>query len=285
MNVCVSSYSFSRLVREGILNPDDVIQKAKDMGFKGIEFAGLWTPSGMNATEYAKELNKKAKSIGMEISGYSVGGNFLCSDPDAEAERLKKEVDVAYALGSKYMRHDICYGPMPGGYRSFENNLSILAKGALKVTEYAKSLGIKTMTENHGFFCQDSHRVEMLMDAVNSDNYGLLLDMGNFLCVDEDPAKAVGVLKNYVFSVHAKDFYYLDGNNTPNTPGWIFTRGGNYIKGAAVGDGVVPIRKCLKILKANGYNGNLAVEYEGTEDVLACISSGQKTLLNILAEI
>ena len=33
MNICVSSYSFSRLVSEGSLKPDDVIYKAKEMEF------------------------------------------------------------------------------------------------------------------------------------------------------------------------------------------------------------------------------------------------------------
>lgn len=285
MNICVSSYSFSRLVREGALKPDDVVLKAKEMGFHGIEFSGLWVPEGMTAIDYAIHLKNLAENVGIKITGYSVGGNLLCSNQDEEIERLKREVDVAHALGVDFMRHDVAYGPMPGGYKSFENNLPVLIKGVRAVTEYAKSLGIMTAIENHGFYTQDSHRVEMLIDGVNSDNYGALLDLGNFLCVDEDPAKATGVLKNYVFSVHAKDFYYYDGMDAPSSPGWFMTRGGNFLKGCAIGDGVVPVKKCLRILKSNGYDGNLVVEYEGTEDVLACISAGRNKLEAILKEI
>lgn len=129
MNISVSSYSFSRLVREGILKADDVIAKAKEMGFSGIEFAGLWVPEEMTALEYAKTLKEKAVDLGIAITGYSVGGNLLCNNQEAEVERLKGEVDVAYALGTKLMRHDVCYGPMPGGYRSFENNAQYIIKG------------------------------------------------------------------------------------------------------------------------------------------------------------
>lgn len=275
MQLAVSSYSYSRLVSTGALKAGDVMKKAKEMGFSGIEYAGLWVPEGMTPVAYAKELAAEAQALGMTITGYSVGGNFLCADPEAEAERLKKEVDVAYALGAKRMRHDICYGPLPGGYRSFEKNLPILIKGARSVTEYAKELGIQTMVENHGFFCQDSHRVEMLIDGVNSDNYGALIDLGNFLCADEDPGRAVGVLKSYAFSVHCKDFYYHDGETEPKGSNWIFTRGGNYIKGAAVGDGIVPVAKCLRILRASGYDGPVAIEYEGAEDPIASIAAGR----------
>ena len=285
MNICVSSYSYSRLVREGVLKPDEVIYKAKEMGFNGIEFAGLWVPEGMTAIDYAKHVRELCKDVGIEITGYSVGGNLICKNQEEEIARLKGEVDVAHALGANFMRHDVGYGPMPGGYRSFENNLPLLIKGVKAITEYAESLGIKTSIENHGFYTQDSHRVEMLIDGVNSDNYGALIDLGNFLCVDEDPAKAVGVLKNYVFGVHAKDFYYLDGNETPSSPGWFMTRGGNFLKGCAVGDGVVPIKKCLRILKANGYEGNITIEYEGTEDVIACINAGKNKIASVLQEI
>lgn len=286
MNICVSSYSFSRLVGEGRLNADDVIAKAKEMGFYGIEFAGLWVKEGMTALEYARYLKETAEELGMAITGYSVGGNLLCNNQEAEIERLKGEVDIAHALGTGLMRHDVCYGPMPGGYRSFENNAQYVIKGIKAVTEYAESLGVKTSVENHGFYSQDSHRVEMLIDGVSSDNYGALIDLGNFLCADEDPARAVGVLKGYAFGVHAKDFYFLDGNNSaPNSPGWFMTRGGNFLKGCAVGDGVVPVKKCLRILKANGYNGNITIEYEGTEDVIACIAAGKKKITEILSEI
>jgi len=34
--------------------------------------------------------------------------------------------------------------------------------------------------------------VEKLANGVNHPNFGLLADMGNFLCADEDPAKAFG---------------------------------------------------------------------------------------------
>lgn len=285
MKLAVSSYSYSQAVSRGILAATDVIDKAKEMGFEGIEFAGLWVPEGCTPLEYAKELAAKAKDLGIEITGYSVGGNFLCADPDAEAERLKGEVDVAAALGSKFLRHDICYGPMPGAYQSFEKNLPILVAGAKKVTEYAESVGVKTMIENHGFYCQDSHRVEMLVDGVHSDNYGVLLDLGNFLCVDEDPAKAAGVLKGYVFAVHCKDFIFRDGCSVPSGSGWLMTRGGNYIKGTTVGDGVVPVEKCFRILKSVGFDGNVALEYEGMEEAIPCIAAGQNTVRSILERV
>ena len=71
------------------------------------------------------------------------------------------------------------------------------------------------MVENHGFFCQDSDRVELLVNKVAHKNFGLLVDMGNFLCVDEDPAVAVGRCAPYAFNVHVKDFIKKSGEAAP----------------------------------------------------------------------
>lgn len=281
----VSSYSFLGAIGRGMMKYGDILPKAAEMGFTGVEFAGIDPQDGMTVEEYAVYLREQAASLGITLTGYSIGANFLCSDPDAEVERVKSEVRIAQKLGVGYMRHDVCYGPLPGGKRSFEANLPLLVKCVRSITEYAESLGVKTMVENHGMYCQDSRRVEMLVDAVNSPNYGALIDLGNFLCADENPATAVGLLKNYAFYVHCKDFYYKQGAGhvaAPEGPGWIYTRAGNYIKGASVGDGCVPIAQCLGLLQSAGFEGPIAIEYEGTEDPLTCIAAGKRYLEKII---
>ena len=62
------------------------------------------------------------------------------------------------------------------------------------------------MVENHGFFAQDSDRVEKLVTGVANPNFGLLVDMGNFACADDPSDKAVGRVAKYAKHVHAKDF-------------------------------------------------------------------------------
>ena len=140
------------------------------------------------------------------------------------------------------------------------------------------------MVENHGFFCQDSERVEQLANGVNHPNFGLLVDMGNFLCVDEDPALAVGRVAPYAFHVHAKDFHVKQGTDTNPGAGWFRSRGENYLRGAIIGHGIVPVLPCLRILKKAGYDGYLSVEFEGLEDPLRGVPMGLDNLRRYLAE-
>ena len=60
------------------------------------------------------------------------------------------------------------------------------------------------------------------------------------------------------------------------TEGWIHTRNGNYIRGTVAGHGVVPIRKCLQILKNAGYQGVVSYEFEGHEQNLPALKNALK---------
>lgn len=270
MKTSVSSYSFAYLMQTEGETQLSVIKKAKDIGFDAIEFTDLCPPEGVEAEEYAKMLKAEAEACGLEISCYSVGADFLSGSGgclEKEIELVKRKVDIAKALGVKLMRHDASFSFLNNdrGYNGFINVVDRLAEGCRAVTEYAQGFGIKTMIENHGFFCQDSDRVELLVNRVAHRNFGLLVDMGNFMCVDEDPGLAVGRCAPYAFNAHVKDFVFKSGVEECPGEGFIHTRAGNYIRGTIIGHGAVPIRQCVSALKRAGYDGYLTLEFEGLE--------------------
>jgi len=280
MKTAISSYSFSQLMSRTGDTQLTVIKKAKELGFDAIEFTDLMPEQDMTELQYAALLKDEANAVGIEISCYSVGANLLLEDLDAEVERVKSKVDTAYALGAKLMRHDASFGfvNQVRGYRGFTDVVDILADGCRRITEYAQSKGIRTMVENHGFFCQDSDRVELLVNRVAHPNFGLQVDMGNFLCVDEDPAMAVSRCAPYAYNVHAKDFIFKRGEEGCPGDGFIHTRAGNYIRGTILGHGVVPIRQCVAAFKNAGYDGYLTLEFEGHEQVEFALEQGAKYL-------
>jgi sugar phosphate isomerase/epimerase len=277
MKIGLSSYSFSKLLRKGLMKPIEVVSEAKNMGFDIIEFAGLPAHDAETPLTFALRLKEICEATGIEIGNYSIGADFLnCPDGDwkAETDRLKEEVRVAKALSASGMRHD-CSRGFPVGYtgsKGFDNALPVLINACREVTEFASDLGVKTMVENHGFFCQDSERVEKLINGVNHPNFGALVDIGNFLCVDESPEKAVGRLMPYAFHVHAKDFFVKSGMMPAPGQGWFSSRGGNYLRGTLIGHGDVPVTQCLQIMKKAKYNGTISIEFEGMEDPIEGIA-------------
>ena len=278
MHTSVSSYSFAKLKK----TPVEVVALAKELGFASIEFSG-----NMDRTA-ALVLREACERAGLAITNYAIWADFLrASSVEAEAKRLFAEVDVAEALGVKCMRHDASGGfPAPlNACNGFNQALPALAKGCRMVTEYAAAKGVATTVENHGLFCQDSNRVASLVGAVNHPNFGALVDIGNFLCVDECPTRACGNLAAMAKHVHAKDFHVKPGSCDNPGKGWFKTRGGNFLRGSIIGHGEVPVRQCLDNLHRAGYNGPVSIEFEGMEDCLEALRIGRENLEAMLRQV
>ncbi len=288
MKISVSSYSFSQLLNSGEYSQLTLIALAKEMGFDAIEFTDLCPPEGVTEEEYAKQIKAESEKCGLPVSSYTVGADFLnAENPDSEIERLFKKVDVAAILGVKVMRHDATSGfkGAEAKYKGFDQALPVLAKGCAAVTQYAEKYGIETCVENHGFFSQESLRVEKLVNAVANENFGLLIDVGNFACADDPSPVAVGRLAPYAKYVHVKDFHIKSGNGLNPGRGFFRSRGGNYLRGAIIGHGDIPVMQCLSILKNSGYDGYVSIEFEGMENALDGISTGLENLKRMLENI
>jgi len=278
MKISVSSYCFNQYLKSGKMELIDTVAKAHEIGFEAIEFLDMLGNTQDERLEYAKKIRAEADRLGMVINAYTIGANLYRETPeecDAEVKHLCEKVDIAKALGCSVMRHDVCYKlGKTGNSRSFDLMLPTIAENARRITEYAATLGIKTCSENHGYISQDSDRVERLFNAVNHDNFGLLVDIGNFACVDEDSAKAVSRVAPYAIHVHAKDMHL----SPVKKEGYGQTRGCNYFKGAILGEGNIDVPKCLAILKRAGYDGYVSIEFEGSEDCIYGISKGLEYL-------
>ncbi len=280
MKIGVSSYSFSKYMKATGCNYIDICNIAKEIGYDGIEFIDLNPEiSGKDVMATAREIREHCAGIGLEVSAYTIGANFLAEDPEAETQRVMACVDVAAELGASVMRHDACWGGgQAGSHVSYRETIAQIAPYIRRVTEYAAARGIRTCTENHGRYIQAPERVEALIRAVNHPNYGWLVDMGNFICADCDSIQAVATAIPYAFHVHAKDFLFKKGSELNPGAGWFKTRGQNYARGTIVGHGVIPVYQCAQMFKAAGYEGYLSLEFEGLEDNLTALKAGYEYL-------
>ncbi|AVR00184.1 sugar phosphate isomerase [Oceanobacillus iheyensis] len=269
MKLGMSSYSLLGAIKTGEMSILDVIQWTADQGGEHIEIVPLGFTLEDNP-DLIKSIVQKAKDVGIEISNYAIGADFLKPGEGAfeqEIARVKKEVDIAHQLGVKLMRHDVSFRPAnEASIKQFETDLPKLTEACQIIAEYAKEYGIVTSIENHGFYVQASDRVQRLIENVDRPNFKTTLDTGNFLCVDEDPL--VGVSKNigYASMVHAKDFYVRPASSYNPGEGWFQSTTGNYLRGAITGHGDINLREVLKVVKEAGYDGYLSIEFEGLEE-------------------
>jgi len=286
MKVGVSSYSYMQYIRAGKMTQLDTVAKAKEMGFDAIEFINIAGETLEEQKAYAQKIAEEAARVGIDIIAYTVSAHLFYDTPEKneeEVERLKGQLDIAKILGAKVFRHDTCRRlEKSGAGKSFDLMLPTIAANIKKLTEYGQSLGIRTCSENHGRVSQDSDRMERLFNAVDHDNFGLLLDLGNFYGVDEYPAHAVSRLAPYAIHVHVKDVVIRE---TPVERYENFSRGGQDQKSVIIGDGDVPVERCIRILKNAGYDGYLSIEFEAEGDCIEGIAKGLQSLKKFIANV
>lgn len=266
MKVGLSTYSLSRAIRAGEM---DVLQAIEWIAENGGEHVEL-SPSGYSFTENPELIEavvKKTKDVGLDIASYTIGANFIQETEvayQAEIERVKREVDIGGALGVKLMRHDAGSRPKEDtSVRQLNEDLPKIIAACQQVADHAKQYGITTSVENHGFHMQGSERVQRLVLGVDRDNYRTTLDVGNFLCADEDPVVATRNNIEFASMIHMKDFYVRDKN--PGE-GWFMSRYGRYLRGAIVGQGDLDIYTIIRIIKESGYDSYISIEFEGMEE-------------------
>ncbi len=273
MKLSVSDYSFSSYKKKTGSSYEDLIRLTKEIGFDGIEFTEIIPEGDETKTETALRIKAVCDSLSLPVFSYAVGANFLKDDPEAETERVMREVDIAKILGVPFMRHDASFSLKNKEGYTWEDGVRDMAPYIRRVAEYAAEKGIKTGSENHGMIYQDPERMHALILAVNHPNYGWLFDMGNFSVVDRDAREAFSLARPYIFHVHAKDMILKPSSQT-EPAGFHKSRGGNLWRGTVLGHGEIPVAETFAYLKEIGYEGAVSLEFEGTEDNLPAIEQG-----------
>lgn len=277
----LSSYSLDPAIASGEMTLYDAIDWAAAQGAECMElvpFSFTFMDDERHIdSEYIKKVVRHAKDAGIKLCNYSVLADLCKEDPDAlrdEVARVKRHVDVAAELGVPVMRHDVSAFRRPhgeNGLEYFEKLLPLMVESAGAIADHAAQYGITTLIENHGFFANGCDRVERIIRAVNRPNYGLLLDTGNIACVDEDPAVAAQRLASKAKMIHLKDFYIRKrdpGDSTLFDCGghWFRSMAGHYLRGSILAQGDLDMWEILGEIKHAGYDGAIAIEFEGFEE-------------------
>ena len=277
----LSIYSVNDEILQGRMTLRTAIEWAAAQGAECVELVPFsYTferEDGSIDTETIQIARNAAGNAGVELVNYSVLANLCEEDNEAfelEIQRVMKHVRIAAELGLPRMRHDIASFRRTReelGVSYFEKLFPRMVEAAARIAEYAETLGVVTMLENHGFFVNGCDRCERLVRAVDRGNYRMLLDTGNIVCVDEDPLAAAQKLAPLCELIHLKDFYIRrrdPGDTTEFDCGghWFRSNAGRYLRGSILGQGDLDICDILGAIKASGYDRNIVIEFEGFEE-------------------
>lgn len=256
LKLSLAQWSLHRAIENNSLDPLDFAEKAKDMGFEGIEYvSGLYTKKleSMGMASLLDSLKAKSEAHGVENLLIMVDGEGdLAASDEKERnqafENHKKWVDAAQFLGCHSIRVNLF------GSDNQDAWISNATLGLKQLAEYGQSKGINVIVENHGGFSSNAELLVRVMKNIDMDNCGTLPDFGNFCvkrdsggnwdgkCIEEyDKYKGVEEMMPYAKGVSAKSYDFdAEGNET-----------------------TLDYPRFLKIVKDAGYTGFVGVEFEG----------------------
>lgn len=275
MKIGLSIYSLFAAIKNDEMDIEQAIQWMANNGAEHFEVVGFVVDlmkGDLTNEQKADIIRKKAQQVNLRISAYCIAANIIDKNPEiakAEFEKIKVHIDIAHRLGTKVIRSDLsAWGRAKEDnvIENFDNDLPTLISCCQQLADYAAQYGITLTIENHGTYINGGDRVRRLILGVNRPNYKCTLDIGNSICVDENPLVCVETLLPFVASIHFKDFYLRDNPIEFGEGEWMSTNYGRFFRGAIVGHGELPVHKIMKRIKDYGYDGDISIEFEGMED-------------------
>lgn len=248
---------------------------AAELGFEALELSAgnLGEVSGL-------EFGQICRGYGLAVSCINGGANLADADEGEFQQGLDQSrhyVELAGQMGCPIVML------LPGHATSVEDKpraADRIAEGLTQIVDYAGQRGVLVTLEDFPNpltpYCTIN---EMRWLLQNVPGLRLTYDNGNWMIGGDDPVKALKELGSYAINVHLKDW-----EPDPNSDR-IQMSDGRWVRGGKHGQGLIDQKAVLAELKAQGYGGYMAFEYEGPESHTMATREGVRYLRGLLAEL
>ncbi len=265
---------------------DDALAFAAETGVSGVQiYAAPHEMSSMKIDlKDAAALKKKVQSFGLEISALcgDLGGHgFERENENPEKLAKTKEIiDFAAELGTEVITTHIGVVSETDVVQN-----SIMQKALREICSYAQQAGVFIAVETGP---ERSYVLKKFIEGTGERNLKVNFDPANLVMVQgENPATAVGILKDYIVYTHAKDGRMVKKCDSVEIYG-AFADGNpsginfdDYFVELPLGKGDVNFPEYLKTLDAIGYSGYLTIEREAGDRRKIDVSEGISFLKKI----
>jgi len=236
-------------------NLEEFLRYAVDSGFDCTELQNrdVWPEGEEHPERRAEEARALADRLGIAISAFSAGNDFVVLEEDvvaAQVARMKRICDLAEILGTKVIRTE---GGQPKESVPEDRWVDAMAGCFRRCLEFAEPRGIRFAVDNHGYVTNAPGILPALFEAVPSPSVGTNLDTMNYRWWGnsvEECDRLYEQVASKTFHTHLKD-----GTGSRK----------EYV-GAALGEGEIHLDHAVRTLKAAGYQGPWIAEYEGRTD-------------------
>jgi len=260
LKTSLNAFSFNALLTDGSMTISDMLDFCAAIGFEGVDITGYYFKDypQVPPDEYLFEIKRKVFRLGLEISGTGVRNDFTIADKtrrEQEVALVKNWIEVAAKIGAPVIR--IFAGNQKNEGYTKDQITEWVLEDIRTCVEYGKVHGVIIGLQNHNDFIQTADQVIKMIEAINSEWLGLILDTGSYRILD--PYEEITKSIKYTVNWQIKEKIFINGEEKDTD-----------------------LDKLISIIKSSGYKGYLPIETLGEGDpktkVMALLAKLKKAM-------
>jgi sugar phosphate isomerase/epimerase len=243
LKTSLNAYSFNGPLTKGEMNLDQLLEYCASIQLDAVDLTAYYFPGypEVPSDEYLYHIKQKAFLLGLEISGTGVRNDFTDPDPakrKASVELVKNWIIAAEKMGAPVIR--VFSGTADTKGLPREKVVDYMVANFKECAEFGKAHGVVVAIQNHNDFIKTADQIIEVIKRVNSDWFGLILDIGSFRT---DPYKEIAQTIPYAVNWQLKETMFVNGVEQKTD-----------------------LDRLMKIIKESGYRGYLPIETLGEGD-------------------
>jgi len=263
LKTSLNAYSFSKPLLSGEMNLDQLIEFCALNQIDAIDLTAYYFPGypEVPSDEYLYHIKQKAFMLGVEISGTGVRNDFTEQDPvklKTSVELVKKWIIVAEKIGAPVIR--VFSGTDDPKGLSRAEAVDQVVRMMSECVAFGKAHGVVVAIQNHNDFIKTADQAIEIIQRVNSEWCGLILDIGSYRT--GDPYKEIAQSIPFTVNWQLKENLFVNGIEQKTD-----------------------LNKLMAIVQASGYRGYLPLETLGEGDPKIKVPLFLKEIRSALKEI
>jgi len=263
LKLSIAAYSYRDFLkgtkdRKPSMDLFEFINLAADMRLDAVELTSYYFPENVKP-DYLHKIKQLAFNLGLDVSGTSVGNDF-CVPPGPDREKqlgfVRTWVDHAAELDAPVIR---IFAGQKKPTQTEDEAVALVIEGIKSSLPYAIEKGVSLALENHGGITATPEQLLRLVKAVDSPNFGVNLDTGNFH--GADPYADLAKVAPYALNVQVKT--EINAAGKPKVE--------------------ADLSREIGILRDARYSGYVVLEYEAPEDPIKAIPRHIKILRSLIS--
>ena len=243
LKVSLNAYSFAKALNDHIkgrgrgMTLFDLLDFCAEHDFDAIDPTGYFFPGypAPPADEYINHFKRRAFQLGLDISGTGVRNDFATPNKEARAadvRHVKEWIEAAAKLGAPVLR--VFAGPEPAGH-AWQEVAEWMAADLRECADYGQRFGVLIGVQNHGDMLKSADQTIKVVEMVDSDWFGVIVDTGYFMT--EDPYVDIAKVVPYAVNFQVKESPF--GKESPVR---------------------TDLQRLVRIIHDGGYRGYLPIE-------------------------